>query len=116
LAPARHDNLVATISHLPFLAASALVHTTQEVGKVDPAVWDIAAGGVRDTSRVAASDTRLVLDMWMTNEPAVLTHLDNYIGQLTKLRALLENHDEAALAARLATSQAIRAHWKPKRS
>jgi prephenate dehydrogenase len=116
LAPERHDQLVATISHLPFLAASALVHTTQEVGKEDSAVWELAAGGFRDTSRVAASDTRMFLDILMTNQPAVLAQLDNYIEQLSDLRTLLENHDEAALAAKLAISQAARTQWKPKRS
>jgi prephenate dehydrogenase len=116
LPPERHDNLVATISHLPFLAASALVHTTMETGKVDPKVWELAAGGFRDTSRVAASDTRMFLDILMTNQPAVLAQLDNYIGQLRELRTLLENDDEAALAAKLAISQAARAQWKPKRS
>lgn len=115
LPPDRHDRLVATISHLPFLAASALVHTTQEMGDHDPAVWELAAGGFRDTSRVAASDTRMFLDILLTNEPAVLDQLDNYIGQLTSLRNLIEQHDEAALATKLASSQATRAQWKPKR-
>lgn len=116
LPPARHDNLVAAISHLPFLAASALVHTVQATGKDDPAVWELAAGGFRDTSRVAASDTRMFMDILMTNHSAVLAQLDDYIGQLTELRALLENDDEAGLAAKLAVSQAIRANWKPKRT
>ena len=115
LAPERHDRLVATISHLPFLAASALVHTTQEMGEEDPAVWQLAAGGFRDTSRVAASDTRMFLDILMTNQPAILAQLDNYIGQLNNLRSLLEAKDEAALANKLADSQATRAQWKPHR-
>ena len=47
----RHDRLVASISHLPFLIASALVHAVDGVGVDDPRVWDLAAGGFRDTSR-----------------------------------------------------------------
>jgi prephenate dehydrogenase len=85
------------------------------VGDDDPAVWELAAGGFRDTSRVAASDTRMFLDILMTNQDAVLTQLDNYIGQLEELRTLLEHKDEAALAAKLAVSQTTRAQWKPKR-
>jgi prephenate dehydrogenase len=115
LAPERHDRLVAAISHLPFLAASALVHTAQETGKNDSTMWELAAGGFRDTSRVAASDTRMFLDILMTNKPAVLAQLDNYIGHLTELRTLLVEGDEAALTSNLSTSQAIRAQWKPKR-
>ncbi|MCC6168055.1 MAG: prephenate dehydrogenase [Caldilineaceae bacterium] len=111
----RHDRLVATISHLPFLAASALVHTTAQVGAGDPAVWELAAGGFRDTSRVAASDTRMFLDILMTNRPAVLAQLDAYLEQLSSLRALLQTGDEAALQAKLSVSQAARAAWRPRR-
>lgn len=115
LPPERHDRLVATISHLPFLAASALVHTTADVGADDPAVWELAAGGFRDTSRVAASDTRMFLDILMTNRPAVLAQLDNYLDHLSDLRDLLQSGDEAALRAKLAESQAARARWQPRR-
>jgi prephenate dehydrogenase len=115
LGPARHDRLVATISHLPFLAASALVHTTLEVGSDDPKVWELAAGGFRDTSRVAASDTRMFMDILMTNRPAVLAQLDDYIAQLEELRGLLNAQDEAQLSVKLAQSQAARAAWKPSR-
>lgn len=115
LPPERHDRLVAAISHLPFLAASALVHTAQETGKDDPALWELAAGGFRDTSRVAASDTKMFLDILMTNKPAVLAQLDDYIGQLSELRTLISSEDEAALTAKLTASQAIRSNWKPKR-
>jgi prephenate dehydrogenase len=111
----RHDRLVATISHLPFLAASALVHTAAQVGADDPAVWELAAGGFRDSSRVAASDTRMFLDILMTNRPAVLSQLDAYLEQLSDLRGLLQTGDETALQAKLSVSQAARANWKPRR-
>jgi prephenate dehydrogenase len=115
LPPERHDRLVATISHLPFLAASALVHTVSEVGKSDAKVWELAAGGFRDSSRVAASDTRMFLDILMTNQPAVLAQLDHYIEHLSEMRRLLADDNEAELAAKLAISQAARSQWKPKR-
>ena len=115
LPPARHDRLVATISHLPFLAASALVQTAAQVGADDAAVWDLAAGGFRDTSRVAASDTRMFLDILMTNRPAVLAQLDAYLHHLTELRGLIEQGDEAELRAKLSAAQAARAAWHPRR-
>jgi len=115
LAPERHDRLVATISHLPFLAASALVHTTADVGRDDPTVWELAAGGFRDTSRVAASDTGMFMDILMTNRPAVLAQLDSYLAHLNELRELLAAGEEATLATKLAQSQAARARWKPRR-
>lgn len=112
LAPERHDRLVASISHLPFLLASALVHAVADVGAGDPAVWELAAGGFRDTSRVAASDTRMFLDILMTNRAAVLAQLDSTAAHLAELRALLAAGDEATLRAKLSRSQQARAAWK----
>jgi len=115
LTPARHDRLVASISHLPFLLASALVHAVGEVGSEDEMVWQLAAGGFRDTSRVAASDTRMFMDILMTNRHAVLEQLDRFTGQVAALRDLLGDGDEAALQAKLAISQEKRASWKQRK-
>ena len=116
LEPARHDRLVAGISHLPFLIASALVDAVSQLGADDPAVWDLAAGGFRDTSRVAASDTRMFLDILMTNRPAVLAQVANFRCHIEELQRLLEQPDEAALRSKLALSHAQRAQWHPKRT
>lgn len=112
LEPARHDRLVASISHLPFLLASALVHAVATLGSDDEMVWQLAAGGFRDTSRVAASDTRMFLDILLTNRDAVLEQLDCFADQLQGLRMLLATGDEAALHEKLALSQNARAGWK----
>lgn len=112
LEPRRHDRLVAAISHLPFLLASALVHTVDCTGVEDPTVWRLAAGGFRDTSRVAASDTRMFMDILMTNREAVLAQLDTLDGQLHDLRALLADGKEGDLRAKLTHSQQLRAGWK----
>ena len=115
LEPARHDRLVASISHLPFLVASALTGAVAQVGASDPMVWDLAAGGFRDTSRVAASDTQMFLDILLTNRSAVLAQVDAFAAELGELRALLAQEDEAALRTKLTATQRQRAAWKPKR-
>jgi prephenate dehydrogenase len=114
LAPVRHDRLVASISHLPFLLASALVHAVAQVGADDEMVWQLAAGGFRDTSRVAASDTRMFMDILLTNRQAVLKQLDHFTGQLSELRDLLAVADEEKLRSKLAISQEKRANWRRK--
>lgn len=115
LPPARHDELVATISHLPYLLAGALVHTAADMAARDATVWDLAAGGFRDTSRVAASDTQMFLDILMTNRAAVLDQVDRFMLHLTDLRARLAAGDEDALRQKLAHSQATRKAWTPRR-
>ncbi len=114
LTPERHDRLVAAISHLPYLAAGALVHAVTDLGEQDPLVWDLAAGGFRDTSRVAASDTRMFLDILMTNREAVLNQLDAMLSHLQSLRAALAESDECELNRRLSASQARRSAWRPR--
>jgi prephenate dehydrogenase len=75
-------------------------------------VWKLAAGGFRDTSRVAASDTRMFMDILMTNRTAVLEQLDNFTQHLSEIRALLAQADESTLSSKLAISQKARAGWK----
>jgi prephenate dehydrogenase len=110
----RHDRLVAAISHLPFLLATALVHAVADTGEDDPMVWELAAGGFRDTSRVAASDTRMFMDILATNREAVLAQVDAFDAHLHELRTLLADGNEADLAAKLTRSQQLRANWRKK--
>ena len=82
------------------------------LNRTDPTVWRLAAGGFRDSSRVAASDTRMFMDILMTNREAVLAQLDTLDSQLHELRGLLADNNETALRAKLTHSQKLRAGWK----
>ena len=112
LRPDQHDHLVATISHLPYLVAAALVGTTHRVAQEDPRVWRVAASGFRDTTRVASSDVKVMLDILLTNQEAVLSLLERYIEELKALRALLEEDREGELRLYLANIKTLRdAHF-----
>ncbi len=97
----RQDLLVATVSHLPYLLACALVATADATTSADPAAWEIVAGGFRDTSRVAGSDVTMMMDILTTNRSNVLKAVAVFQGQLEQLAAGLESGDEDALRARL---------------
>lgn len=99
LAADRHDKLVAAISHVPYTLAAALVLAAQRVAEDDPAVWDIAASGFRDTSRVAASDVTMMLDILLTNRQAVSQMLRTTQYQLDRLSQALYAGDEKTLRA-----------------
>lgn len=99
----KQDELVAIISHLPYLVASALVRTA--IAKDDPQLWDVAASGFRDTSRLAASDLTMMLNILLTNRESVLDALKNYRVELDALTALVELGDEEKLKAALAPGQ-----------
>jgi prephenate dehydrogenase len=112
LEPDRHDRLVAAISHLPYVVSSALVAHVAAVGEQDAQVWDVAASGFRDTSRVAASEVKVMLDILLTNRSAVLAAIEDYQERLAGLHELLEGSDEVGLQTLLVSSAEARKTWK----
>lgn len=91
----RQDFLVATLSHLPYLLACALISTADAITSPDPAAWEIIAGGFRDTSRVAGSDVTMMLDILLTNRDEILRAVRTYQLHLDRLARLLEaGHEE----------------------
>jgi len=102
LASERQDFLAATLSHLPYLLACALVATADATTSPDPAAWQIVAGGFRDTSRVAGSEVEMMLDILLTNRAEVLQAVHTYQAQLQILAHLLEDGDEQDLGRALA--------------
>ena len=94
LEPHRQDFLVATLSHLPYLLACALVATAAATTSADHAAWEIVAGGYRDTSRLAGSDVTMMTDILLTNRAEVLKALGAYARQLHDLTCLVETNDE----------------------
>jgi len=92
-----HDRLVAAVSHLPYLLSAGLVAATEEAAAEDPAVWELAASGFRDTSRLAASDVTMMLDILLTNRQAVREALSRFARQLDAAADLLEADDEEGL-------------------
>jgi prephenate dehydrogenase len=103
LAPDRHDRLVATVSHLPYLIACALVATGQDAAASDPAVWEIAASGFSDMTRLSASDVTMMSDILLTNRDEVLRAFNVFEGQFRNLAQLLTSSDETGLQAALSS-------------
>jgi prephenate dehydrogenase len=101
LAPGRHDRLVATVSHVPYLLACALVGTAEAMASADSTVWEVAATGFRGTSRLAASDVTMMCDILLTNREAVLEALNICGAQLHRLSHLVETGDEERLRVEL---------------
>jgi prephenate dehydrogenase len=94
----RHDTLVAAISHLPYLAAVALVNATEELAQDDRLVWQLAASGFRDASRLSASDVTMMLDILLTNRTAIMTSLESTQKQLDILYSALQAEDREMLS------------------
>jgi len=85
MAPARHDRVFAQISHLPHIAAAALINanTLQQLK------W--AGKGFIDTSRVASGPANIWSDILLTNTRNVTKGIDRLIAELERIRQAVEN-------------------------
>ncbi len=97
----RHDHLVSLISHLPYAVSTALMQTVDAASMNDDVVYRVAASGFRDTTRIAASDVSMMLDILMNNADAVLGSVRDFQFTLDQFAAMLERRDEAGLRAYL---------------
>jgi cyclohexadieny/prephenate dehydrogenase len=104
-----HDRVFACVSHLPHLAAFALMGAVSaaRTAELDPAAF--AAGGLRDFTRVAASDPLMWRDICLTNKAALLEMLDLYGAQLATVRRAIETGDGQALTDLFAHANTVRA-------
>lgn len=109
-----HDRMVAGISHLPLLAAAALVSATVRDPQW-PQMSRLAASGYRDTTRLASSHPEMSRDICLTNGEAILAWLDSYIGRLQAYRRLVaEGADE--LYDELVQVRQARRRWLEERA
>ena len=96
LSPSEHDRVVAAISHLPHIVAASLVNLvfqTDEHGYMR----SVAAGGFKDITRIASSNSNMWANICLSNQKAVLEMLDLLIENLTITRKHLANKEEDAL-------------------
>ncbi len=98
LAPEEHDAAVALVSHLP-QAISSLLGVV--IGQGESEYLGLAGQGLRDVSRLAASDGGLWSDLLISNRSAVLPLLEEYAAALDGLREALEESDSERLIALL---------------
>jgi prephenate dehydrogenase len=113
LEPERQDSLVATVSHLPYLLACALVATADATTSRDPAAWEVVATGFRSTSRLAGSDVTMMTDILLTNREEVLKALEAYQEHLREVIHLVEEGDEEKLRAVLGVIRETRREMYP---
>lgn len=93
-----HDAATAAVSHLPHIAAAALVRAARLRSQEVPALFDLAAGGFSDLTRIADSDPIMWGSVFADNSDEILQSLDAFEGEIKKWRQLLLRKNEAELA------------------
>lgn len=109
LSAQEHDRLAARASHLPHAAASALAFA---VSSRCPESLELAAGGFRDTTRVAAGPAAMWAEIFLDNRDCLLAALEEYGEALSLLRGALEAGDRPELEKFLAAAARGRAGVK----
>lgn len=109
LSPAEHDQAVAAVSHVPQVAASLVAARLADLTEESVA---LAGPGVRDVTRIAASDPRLWTQILTGNAPAVagvLRELALDLGRVVDALDALTDPDALAPGARATIAGAIAA-------
>jgi prephenate dehydrogenase len=97
--PYLHDKILGAVSHLPHVAAFALMNALVDIRTEVPAL-DLAGhsgGGLRDTTRIAASSPEMWRDIFLWNKDNVIACIRAYERSLGELRQLIQTGDGAGI-------------------
>ena len=103
----QHDLVLAATSHLPHVLAYSLVDTLSETDYVEE-IFQFAAGGFRDFSRIASSDPVMWRDICLENKTAILDALQSFQENLAGVRQMIEDSNGDKLLQTFAHAKTIR--------
>ena len=112
-----HDEAVAVVSHVPHIMASSLVQLASRHADDQQALMRLAAGGFKDSTRIAAGSPELWCGIAFDNKDALSDGLDEIQGIIGAFADALASDDRASLTTLLADAAAARralpAAWVP---
>lgn len=89
LSPQEHDYIVASISHVPHIIASALVHNVKNLDTPNQYMHLLAAGGFKDITRIASSSPDMWQGICMENKEQILKVLSSFETVIQDIRQKL---------------------------
>jgi len=105
----QHDYILSITSHMPHLIAYNIVNTTLNVqDKKESDVIKYSAGGLRDFTRIAASNPIMWRDVFIQNKRNTSNMIDNFISNLEDLKKAIENEDGKKLEEIFTKTKKIR--------
>jgi len=111
---AEHDDFLASVSHLPHLAAFALVNAVSRQKREGHDPFCFAAGGFRDFTRIASSSPEMWRDIALSNRDALLGQLDAFQQELNGMREALQADDADRLMKEFSAAREARETWLAK--
>jgi len=104
-----HDYVLSLTSHLPHAIAYSIVKTAiNNDDKFKEDVIQYSAGGLRDFTRIAASDPLMWKDIFIDNSDNILKVLDNYSKNLNEIKEAIKNKDSKKLLEIFSSTKKVR--------
>ena len=104
----QHDKIVAHLSHVPHVIATALVAQSAATFKDHPELLTLAAGGFKSTTRIAKSDPTMWGAIMHNNRGVIVHQLGGYLNELQLLRQAIADDDQEKLFAVFSKAKADR--------
>lgn len=109
LDPARHDAVVAGISHVPHVISASLVNAVAALDE-DDTYGRLAAGGFHSVTRISSSSPEMWQNICEANQEEILLFLDQFTEQIGEFRSKIEAEDSQALLELFTKAKAYRDH------
>jgi len=113
--PHLHDQILGAVSHLPHVAAFALMNALADLRDQRLPSLDLArhsGGGLRDTTRIAASSPEMWRDIFLWNRDNVVAYIERYIQTLEELKQVIKAGDTAGIEKALERAKTEREQLK----
>lgn len=111
--PLHHDAILAATSHLPHVLAYTLVDSLSKLDDSDE-LFEYAAGGFRDFTRIASSDPVMWRDICLANGDAIQLMIEHFIRDLQGLSQAVKHHDGQQLLEIFTSAKAARDRYVEK--
>lgn len=102
LTPMAHDKILAFISHMPHVAAFSLIQA------VPKEYLKFCSTGLQDTTRIAASDSEIWVDIFLSNPGNLVESIDKLQGHISQIKRAIQENNRALLVKILRQAKAKR--------
>lgn len=103
-----HDYIFGAVSHLPHYIAFSLVWFLSDSKEYGESLFRFSGGGLKDFTRVAASDPTMWTDIALMNGDTIVELIEGYQHSLDTIKELIKKRDAVGLSAALGKARAVR--------